>query len=58
YKRQRWKGAHVTGTASAANADFVRSAGAETVVDYTTTAVEKAVHDMDLVFDTVGAKTA
>ncbi|HAT46735.1 MAG TPA: NADP-dependent oxidoreductase [Ktedonobacter sp.] len=53
----RWKGAHVTGTASAANADFVRSAGAETVVDYTTTAVEKAVHDMDLVFDTVGAKT-
>ncbi len=50
----RWKGAHVIGTASRANVDFVRSLGAETVVDYTTTAVEQVVHDVDLVFDGVG----
>ncbi len=29
----RWKGAHVIGTASRANLDFVRSLGAETVID-------------------------
>ncbi|MGI9059418.1 MAG: NADP-dependent oxidoreductase [Ktedonobacteraceae bacterium] len=53
----RWKGAHVIGTASSSNVDFVRSLGAEIVVDYTTTPVETVVHDVDLVFDTVGAKT-
>ncbi|HZU66664.1 MAG TPA: NADP-dependent oxidoreductase [Ktedonobacteraceae bacterium] len=50
----RWKGAHVIATASTGNADFVRSLGAETVVDYTKTRVGDAVHDVDLVFDTVG----
>lgn len=29
-----WKGAHVIGTASAANVEFVRSLGAEAVLDY------------------------
>lgn len=53
----RWKGAHVIGTTSSANVDFVRSLGAETVIDYTATSVEQAVHDVDLVFDTVGAST-
>ena len=53
----RWKGAHVIGSTSSANVDFVKSLGAETVVDYTRTPVEEAVHDVDLVFDTVGAKT-
>jgi NADPH:quinone reductase-like Zn-dependent oxidoreductase len=38
-------GAHVIGTASTANVDFVRSLGAETVIDYTSTSVESAVHD-------------
>ncbi len=52
----RWKGAQVIGTASTANLDFVRSLGAETVIDYTTTAVERAVHDVDLVLDTVGGE--
>jgi NADPH:quinone reductase-like Zn-dependent oxidoreductase len=52
-----WKGAHVIGTASTANVDFVRSLGAETVIDYTSTAVESVVHDVDLVFDTVGQET-
>lgn len=50
----RWKGAHVISTASTGNVDFVRSLGAETVIDYTKTRVEDEVHDVDLVFDTVG----
>ena len=53
----RWKGAHVIGTTSTANVNFVRSLGAETVIDYTSTPVEQVVHDVDLVFDTVGGNT-
>jgi NADPH:quinone reductase-like Zn-dependent oxidoreductase len=53
----KWKGAQVIGTASPANLDFVRSLGADTVVDYTTTPVEGVVHDVDLVLDGVGAAT-
>jgi len=49
-----WKGAHVISTASTSNVDFVRSLGAETVIDYTKTRVEDEIHDVDLVFDTVG----
>jgi NADPH:quinone reductase-like Zn-dependent oxidoreductase len=52
-----WKGAHVIATTSTANVDFVRSLGAETVIDYKTTSVEQAVHDVDFVFDTVGEAT-
>jgi len=50
----RWKGAQVISTTSTRNVDFVRSLGAETVIDYTKTHVEDEVHDVDLVFDTVG----
>lgn len=50
----QWKGAHVIGTASANNADFVRSLGAEQVIDYQAGPFEKAVHDLDAVIDTVG----
>lgn len=50
----RWKGAHVTGTSSAANVDFVRSLGAETAIDYSVTPFEKLVDDFDVVIDTVG----
>lgn len=52
-----WKGAHVIATTSTANVDFVRSLGAETVVDYKTTPVGQVVHDVDFVFDTVGEAT-
>ena len=52
-----WKGAHVIGTASAANLDFVRSLGAETVIDYLTTPFEELARDLDLVLDTVGDAT-
>ncbi|HZQ10964.1 MAG TPA: zinc-binding dehydrogenase, partial [Anaerolineae bacterium] len=50
----RWKGAHVIATTSAANADFVRSLGAETVIDYQKTKFEDIVNDVDAVIDTVG----
>jgi NADPH:quinone reductase-like Zn-dependent oxidoreductase len=50
----RWKGAHVIGTASGANQDYVRSLGAETVINYQATEVASAVHDVDVVVDTVG----
>ena len=50
----KWKGAHVTATASGQNAEFVKSLGADTVIDYTTTKFETMVRDVDVVIDTVG----
>ena len=54
----RWKGAHVIGTASTKNVEFVRSLGAENVIDYSATRFETVVHDMDVVIDTVGGDLA
>ena len=51
-----WKGAYVIGTASAGNTDFVRSLGADQVVDYQAAPFETVVHDLDIVFDTVGGE--
>ena len=53
----RWRGARVTGTASAANLDFVRSLGADEAIDYRTQRFEDVVRDVDVVFDTVGGET-
>lgn len=53
----RWRGAHVIATASSGNVDFVRSLGADEVVDYRTTRFEDVAHDMDIVFDGVGGET-
>jgi NADPH:quinone reductase-like Zn-dependent oxidoreductase len=50
----RWKGAKVIATASAGNAEFVRSLGAETVIDYQASRFETIVRDVDVVVDTVG----
>ena len=50
----RWKGAHVMGTASADNLEFVRSLGAENVIDYNATRFETVIKDLDAVIDTVG----
>jgi NADPH:quinone reductase-like Zn-dependent oxidoreductase len=50
----RWKGAHVIGTASASNLEFVRSLGAEMAIDYTATPFESVVHDVDVVLDNIG----
>jgi NADPH:quinone reductase-like Zn-dependent oxidoreductase len=50
----RWKGARVIGTVSTPNVDFVRSLGAETVVDYTTTPFEQVAREVDVVLDPIG----
>jgi NADPH:quinone reductase-like Zn-dependent oxidoreductase len=53
----KWKGAYVIGTASARNHDFLRDLGADEVVDYQAVRFEEAVHDVDVVFDTLGGDT-
>lgn len=51
------RGAHVITTASARNHEYVKSIGADEAIDYRTTLFETAVHDVDLVVDTVGGDT-
>ncbi len=51
------KGAHVIGTASAHNADFLRELGADEVIDYNQTRFEDVVQNVDVVFDTIGGDT-
>ncbi len=51
-------GAHVTTTASAANHDYVRSLGADEIVDYNKQEFTKVVGNCDAVFDTVGGEVA
>ncbi|MBD2013033.1 NADP-dependent oxidoreductase [Microcoleus sp. FACHB-53] len=51
------KGAYVIGTASARNADFVRELGVDEFIDYQSTPFETVVHDVDVVFDTIGGDT-
>jgi NADPH:quinone reductase-like Zn-dependent oxidoreductase len=50
----RWKGAHVIGTSSTHNLEFMRSLGAEQVIDYNALRFEDVLHDLDAVIDTVG----
>ncbi|HEY5922880.1 MAG TPA: NADP-dependent oxidoreductase [Kofleriaceae bacterium] len=47
-------GLHVITTTSTKNVDFVRSLGADEVIDYTKERVPDRVHDLDAVFDTLG----
>jgi NADPH:quinone reductase-like Zn-dependent oxidoreductase len=49
-------GATVLTTASAGNQDYVRSLGADRVIDYQAEDFSKAVADCDVVFDTVGGE--
>ncbi|MGE0035784.1 MAG: NADP-dependent oxidoreductase [Xanthobacteraceae bacterium] len=51
-------GAHVVTTASAANHDYVRSLGADEVIDYNARDFTQAVSGCDAVFDTVGGDVA
>ena len=51
-------GARVISTASTGNLDYVRSLGADEVIDYRTTDFTKAVKDVDAVFETVGGDVA
>lgn len=50
-------GGHVIATASAANHALLSQLGAEQVIDYTATAFEDAVDDVDVVFDLIGGET-
>ncbi len=51
------RGATVIATASADNLDFVRSLGADQVIDHQAERFEDRVHGVDLVFDLVGGET-
>jgi NADPH:quinone reductase-like Zn-dependent oxidoreductase len=53
----KWKGAFVIGTCGPANVDFIRSLGADQVVDYTTTSFDNAATELDIVLDTIGGAT-
>jgi len=50
-------GAHVIGTGSGRNEEFVRGLGADEFIDYKKGKFEEEVSDVDVVFDTVGSKT-
>ena len=52
-----WRGAHVLATASSQNVDFVRSLGADEVIDYKAARFESVARDVDVVFDAVGGET-
>ena len=51
------RGAYVIATASGPKLDLVRQLGADEVIDYTAGPFEDAVHDVDIVLDTVGGDT-
>jgi len=53
----RAHGAHVIATASGENVEFVRSLGADEVVDYRAARFEDVARELDLVFDVVGGET-
>ncbi|HEY6411996.1 MAG TPA: NADP-dependent oxidoreductase [Ktedonobacteraceae bacterium] len=53
----RSQGAYVLGTASTRNIEFLHHIGIDLAIDYTTTPLETAVHNVDVVFDTVGGET-
>jgi NADPH:quinone reductase-like Zn-dependent oxidoreductase len=50
------RGAFVIATTSARNSAFVKSLGADEVIDYNAQAFETTVKDVDVVFDTLGGK--
>ncbi|MFB9832718.1 NADP-dependent oxidoreductase [Actinoallomurus acaciae] len=51
-------GAHVTTTAGENKRKFVEDFGADEVIDYKTVDFTEAVHDIDVVLDTIGGDTA
>jgi len=54
----RAHGASVSGTASAANHDWLHALGCEQCIDYRQQPVAEAVSDVDLIIDCVGGETA
>jgi NADPH:quinone reductase-like Zn-dependent oxidoreductase len=53
----RWRSARVLATASARDTAFVRSLGADDVIDYHATPFEEMLRDIDVVLDTIGGET-
>ncbi len=53
----RWHGAYAIGTASTENRDFLLGLGANEVIDYQHVQFEEAVHDVNVVLDTIGGGT-
>ena len=50
------RGAFVIATTSERNRDFVKSLGADEVIDYRSQRFEEVVNDVDVVFDTIGGE--
>ena len=53
----RWRRARVLATASARDTAFVRSLGADDVIDYHATRFDETLRDIDVVLDTIGGET-
>lgn len=53
----KWKGAHVTATASAGDIEFVKGLGADKVIDYKADRFEDKVSGVDVVLDLIGGET-
>ncbi|WP_229261166.1 NADP-dependent oxidoreductase [Duganella levis] len=54
----KWRGARVIAVASGEHTAMLRDLGADEVIDYTQTAAEDVVRDVDLVIDAVGGPTS
>lgn len=52
-----YRGAHVTATAAAKDAEYVTGLGADKVIDYKSQRFDEMLHDLDAVLDTVGGDT-
>lgn len=52
-----WRGAHVIATGSERNHEYLKSIGADEVIDYRTTPFEDVARNIDVVLDTVGGDT-
>jgi NADPH:quinone reductase-like Zn-dependent oxidoreductase len=53
----KWKGAHVIATASASNHDYLRTLGADVVIDYRAQKFDEVASDIDVVLDPIGGDT-
>jgi NADPH:quinone reductase-like Zn-dependent oxidoreductase len=54
----KWRGARVIAVASGEHTAMLRDLGADQIIDYTQTAAEDVVRDIDLVIDAVGGPTS